>query len=120
MAMPLPRAMLSEMAVMQRTYAVTWQEANASLRSGKLALRAGGLSLDGSGNGSGAGALLVPYEDVQAVRFASGPERLARRPTLVLARRSRSTLRIASVAHPGIMAEVAERLAFVIRPEVSG
>jgi hypothetical protein len=108
------------MAVVQRSYAVSWQEADASVRSGKLELGGGGLGLDGSGDGSGAGALLVPYGDVLAMRFASGPERLDLRPTLVLDRRSRPTLRIASVVQPGIMYEVAEELATVIRWEDAG
>ena len=106
------------MAVVQSTYAVSWQEAEASLRSGKLEMRAAELRLDGPGNGSSSDMLLVRYEDVVAIRFASGPERLDRRPTLVLDQRSRSVLKIASVAQPGIMAEVAEQLAGVIGPGV--
>ncbi len=48
---------------MHRTYAVTWQEPGAPRNSGKLELRATGLSLEGSNNGSGISALLVPYEE---------------------------------------------------------
>jgi hypothetical protein len=120
MAQVLLWPMLFRMAVVQPTYAVSWQEADASLRSGKLEMRAAELSLDGPGNGSGSGVLLVRYEDVLAIRFAPGPGRLDRRPTLVLDRRSQSALRIASVAQPGIMAEVAEQLAAVIRSGVAG
>jgi len=96
---------------MHRTYAVTWQEHESLRLSGKLELRAGGLSLEGSNNGSGVVGILVPYEDLVALRFAPGRERLDGRPTLVLDRRETGSLRVASVAAPGIISEVAEQLA---------
>jgi hypothetical protein len=96
---------------MHRTYAVTWQEPEAERRSGKLELRASGLSLEGSRNGSGPVSLLLPYEELTGLRLAPGDERLDRRPTLVLDRRGSGPLRLASVAAPGIISEVAEELA---------
>jgi hypothetical protein len=45
------------------------------------------------------------------LRLATNGERLDRRPTLVLDRRDNGQLRVASVAAPGIISEVAEKLA---------
>lgn len=98
-------------ARMHRTYAVTWQEPGSVPYSGKLELRACGLSLEGSNNGSGTSSLLIPYEELLGMRLASGHERLDGRPTLVLDRRGRGSLRVASVVAPGIISEVAEALA---------
>jgi hypothetical protein len=94
---------------MHRTYAVTWQDSQAPAHSGKLELRDTGLSLEGV-NGSGPAELLVPYETLVGMRAALGHERLAGRPTLILDRYE-GALRIASVAAPGIISEVAEELA---------
>ena len=91
-------------------YAVTWADRDTPPRSGKLELRAAGLSLEGSNNGSGPVALLVPYEELAGLRLASSHERLAGRPTLMLDRRGCSSLRVASVASPGVISEVAEQL----------
>ncbi len=96
---------------MHRTYAVTWQEPELPPYSGKLELRAAGLSLEGSNNGSGISALLVPYPEVSGIRLAPCHERLDGRPTLALDRRSRGTIRVASVVAPGIISEIAEELA---------
>lgn len=96
---------------MQRSYAVTWQEPESERLSGKLELRATGLSLEGSRNGSGPVAVVHPYEELTGLRLASSGERLDGRPTLVLDRRGRGPLHVASVAAPGIISEVAEELA---------
>ena len=96
---------------MHRTYAVTWQEREAARRSGKLELRLEALSLEGTKNGADTIALVVPYSDVIGLRMASGAERLDGRPTLVLDRWGDGSLRVASVAAPGIVSEVAEELA---------
>jgi hypothetical protein len=95
---------------MRRTYAVTWVEPDIPAHSGKLELRASGLSLEGAQSGSSPVAILVPYEEIAGLRLGSSQERLGGRPTLVLDRRSRSTLRISSVAASGIISEVAEQL----------
>jgi hypothetical protein len=95
---------------MHRTYAVTWQEPHSAPHSGKLELRVTGLSLEGSNNGSGIAALLIPYEEVVGMRLAPGRERLDGRPTLELDRRGHGTLRVASVVAPGIISEIAEGL----------
>jgi hypothetical protein len=97
-------------AHMHRTYAVTWQEPHSAPHSGKLELRATGLSLEGSNNGSGSAALLIPYEELVGMQLAPGHERLDGRPTLLLDRRGLGTLRVASVVAPGIISEIAEGL----------
>jgi hypothetical protein len=96
---------------MHRTYAVTWREGQAPPHSGKLELRVEALSLEGTTNGSGTQALLVAYADMVGLRMAAAPERLDGRPTLVLELKDAESLRVASVAAPGIVSEVAEELA---------
>jgi hypothetical protein len=103
----VPRAILASMS---RSYAISWQEANESLHSGKLELRASGLTLDG-GNGAGPASILIPYGDLVGLKFAPGHERLAGRPTLVLGRRGGDDIRIASVGSAGVISEVAEQMA---------
>ena len=96
------------LAHMQRSYAVTWKEADGLPHSGKLELRLRGVSLEGA-NGNGALSVLIPYDELLGLRIASAAERLAGRPTLVLDRR-RGTLRIASIDAPGIIHEVREQV----------
>jgi hypothetical protein len=104
------RERMLQAARMHRTYAVTWQEAHCAPHSGKLELRATGLSLEGSNNGSGSAALLIPYEEVVGMRLAASRERLDGRPTLELERRGYGTLRVASVVASGSISEMAEGL----------
>ena len=94
---------------MHRSYAVTWQE-SGSPHSGKLELRATGLSLEGQ-NGVGAVSTLVPYGDIENLKAAPRAERLSGRPTLVLSRRGGDKIQIAGVGAPGILSEVAEQVA---------
>jgi hypothetical protein len=96
---------------MRISYAVTWQEPDAEPRSGRLELKPRGLGFEGS-NGSGSAIEELGYDQVSAVRIARTPDdRLSGRPTLVLERRTGGPIRIASVAQPGIISELAEHLA---------
>ncbi|MBA3716831.1 MAG: hypothetical protein H0W87_01205 [Actinobacteria bacterium] len=95
---------------MHRTYAVTWQEPLRAPLSGKLELRATGLSLEGSNSTSGSAALLIPYEEFAGMRLAPWGDRLDGRPTLALDRLGRGTLRVASIVAPGVISEIAEGL----------
>jgi hypothetical protein len=96
---------------MSTSYAVTWQMADEASHSGRLELQPRALVFEGT-NGDGAGSETIPYGDVARVRIARSPEdRLSGRQTLVLERRSGDRIRIASVGHPGIITELAERLA---------
>lgn len=96
---------------MRASYAITWQESGAKPRSGRLELKPRGLGFEGS-NGNGATIEEVDYGELSAVRIARTPgDRLAGRPTLVLERRAGSPIRIAGVAQPGIISELAEHLA---------
>jgi hypothetical protein len=96
---------------MRASYAITWQESGAKPRSGRLELKPRGLGFEGS-NGNGATIEEVDYGELSAVRIARTPgDRLAGRPTLVLERRAGGPIRIAGVAQPGIISELAEHLA---------
>jgi hypothetical protein len=94
---------------MRRTYAVTWQEPETASHSGKLEFLSHGLSLEGS-NGDGPLSVLVPYDELLGMQIAPVRERLDGRPTLVL-ERATGRLRIASVVQPGVVSELAERVA---------
>jgi len=74
------------LAKMQRSYAVTWKEADGLPHSGKLELPLRGVSLEGT-NGGAPLSVLIPYGELLGLRMASPAERLAGRPTLVLDRR---------------------------------
>jgi hypothetical protein len=94
---------------MRITYAVTWQESDGPSTSGRLELAAGAVRLDG-GNGSGPISVEIPYGELRGYRTATPGERLDDRPTIVVELPAGRTLRIASVAQPGIVGELADRL----------
>jgi hypothetical protein len=96
---------------MRVSYAITWQGPEDESRSGRLELNPRSLGFEGS-NGNGSSIEEVAYDDLSAVRIARTPgDRLSGRPTLVLERRAGGPIRIASVAQPGIISELAEHLA---------
>ena len=93
------------------TYAVSWEEPDGAAGSGRLELRHRALVLHGQ-NGVGAVTHAFPYADMTTVRVGRGEgERLSDRPTLVVDLASGGSLRVAGVAQPGIVAELATRLA---------
>ena len=95
---------------MQITYAVSWEEPGGVRHSGRLELRPEGLSFNGQ-NGSGPVTRLVQYGEIRGFRLArSTGERLQDRPTLVLELDEGERLKVASVAQPGIVTELADRL----------
>jgi hypothetical protein len=92
------------------TYAVSWQEEDGHVYSGKLEVRPTELVLDGA-DGGAAKANVVPLEDLVGLRVGrTGEERLGGRPTLVL-QFPHGSIKIASVVQPGIVSELAERIA---------
>lgn len=96
---------------MRVSYAISWQEAKAEPRSGRLELMPRALAFEGL-NGKGSTTEEVLYSDLSAVRIARGSgDRLSDRPTLVLERNTGGPIRIASVVQPGILSELAEQLA---------
>ncbi|MEP6910262.1 MAG: hypothetical protein ABI896_07520 [Actinomycetota bacterium] len=100
---------------MQTSYAVTWQEGAGPIRHGKLELRPRGLRLEGSDT-QGPQMQDVAYEDLTDTHVTRDPSaRLSGRPTLVVDRGSPVTFRIAGVAQPGIISELAENLAALRR-----
>ena len=95
---------------MQVTYAVSWVEPDGSTGAGRLELAAQALVLHGQ-NGHGEVSHSFPYRDLAEIRIARGSgERLGNRPTLVVDLVGGGELRIAGVAQPGIVAELATRL----------
>jgi len=95
---------------MHRTYAVTWEEPGLPRHAGKLEFREHELSLEGRNNGSGPVTVLVPYEQIAELRLAPSGQRLDGRPTLVLELGARGPLRLASIAAPGSLSEIADEL----------
>lgn len=96
---------------MKASYAVTWQEGAGPVRHGKLELRRGSLVLEGSNCSGPPQRRAIAYRDVTSAQLTRVPtERLSGRPTLVVDRCGATSLRIAGVAQPGIISELAESL----------
>jgi hypothetical protein len=97
------------------TYAVTWEQENWTEGTGRLELGEAGISLEGRHEGRSVHHR-VRYGAIQSFRLARvNGDRLRSRPTLVLDLDDGGTLRIASLAQPGIVSEIADRLA-TVRP----
>ena len=102
---------------MSTSYAVTWQDGEQLSHSGRLELLPGALALEGSG-ANGATSETIEFGDLVEVRVGRArADRLSGRQTLVLERRGRAPVRIASVVQPGIITELAEHLASRLREE---
>jgi hypothetical protein len=100
------------------SYAVTWQQGDDLLRSGRLDLHGDGLAFEGSGDNGVASELSVDFSDLLDVRIGRSPaDKIAGRQTLVLERRAAAPIRIASVVQPGIVSELAEHLGSHLREE---
>ena len=103
---------------MQASYAVTWQDGVGPIRHGKLELRPGALVLEGSNCSGPPQKQAIPYDNVTSAQLTRvSSERLGGRPTLVVARRGATSLRIAGVAQPGIISELAESLTVLRQSE---
>jgi hypothetical protein len=96
---------------MKASYAVTWQQGAEPIQRGKLQLGPVALVLEGS-DGAGPQGRRIAYDEMTSVHVVRTPsERLSGRQTLVVDdRRSVTSLRIAGVAQPGIISELAENL----------
>jgi hypothetical protein len=96
---------------MSATYAVSWQEPSGFLGSGRLELGGDALILEGQ-NGSSEVRRAFPYRNMSGLRVARGSgERLHGRPTLIVELDTGNPLRIAGVGQPGLVSELADRLA---------
>ena len=96
----------------RRTYGVVWRVGNRPLARGKLELLPDSLRLEGMA-GSRPATREIAYDHLSAIRIGrSALERIDGRPSLVLTPSAgHDVVSIASVAQPGIVAEIAERLA---------
>lgn len=95
---------------MRVTYAVSWEEPDGSPGSGRLELGTDALLLEGR-NGGSAVKRAFPYRNMSGLRVArAGDERIQGRPTLIVNLVGGRSLRIAGVAQPGIVSELASRL----------
>jgi hypothetical protein len=101
---------IDHLGMRDATYAVSWKQEDGSEGTGRLELGPDGLSLEGRNEGLPV-RFQVPCGEVKSFRLArANGERLRGRPTLVLELAGGETLRIASLAQPGIVSEVADRL----------
>jgi hypothetical protein len=94
------------------SYAVLWSEPEQPVRAGKLELEPNALRFEGTrGTRSSRHVHRIFYEDIESVHVGrSGRERLAGRPSLVVAVAVGGPLRIGSVQGAGILSELAEQL----------
>ncbi len=96
---------------MRATYAVVWSEGSEPTASGRLEVRARSVTFTGAGEGR-AVERVVPLESLRAIRVGRAPgDRLDGRCTLVLEPLNGAVIRVASVAQPGIVSELAQRIA---------
>lgn len=95
----------------QGSYAVTWDDGRGFAGPGKLELRGEGLRLESGRRDGHLRVLALRYDGVSAVRMAYGRERLRRCPTLVLERRGKDPVLIASISGVGSLSELSDVLA---------
>jgi hypothetical protein len=92
------------------TYAVVWREGDDPVGSGRLEVRPRDVVLDGAVGGRPV-LRMIPLAGLQSIRVGRTREdRLSDRPSLVLEPRVGPVIRVASVAQPGIVSELAKRL----------
>jgi hypothetical protein len=104
--------MIRGMAV---NYAVTWEEPDGSRLSGRLELGPDLLRLEGHSGGLQV-ERGIRYPDITGYRMARGTgERLHGRPTLIVDLVAGASVKVASVAKSGIVAELASRLSVLRR-----
>lgn len=100
-------------AGVRRSYGVVWREGDLPVARGKLELLPTSLRLEGLA-GERAVEREIRYDELSAVRVGrSSEDRLGGRRSLVLEPLSGARITVASVAQPGVVAELAERLAAV-------
>lgn len=109
MAQRADRTMLRRMNL---SYGVVWRKGRLlPLATGKLELLPRALKLEGR-SGSLPVEYEVAYDDLASVHVGREPtERIDGRPSLVIEPRGAAPLLIASVSEPGVVGELAERLA---------
>jgi hypothetical protein len=98
-------------AGVKASYAVTWCDANRRPATGRLELGTHAIELEGTAGGETVRDE-IPYRELASVAVGRGSrDRIAGRQVLVLERAGREPVRVAAVAQPGIVSELAERLA---------
>lgn len=96
---------------MHTSYGVVWRQGAQPLARGKLELYSRGLMLDGL-SGSNRVTEEIGYDELVGVRVGrSSGERLNGHTTLVLDLAAGDAISLAAVAQPGVIGELAERLA---------
>jgi hypothetical protein len=96
---------------MRTSYGVVWRDGAKPLARGKLELLSHALRLDGLTDSTPV-TREIAYEELAAVRIGrTGSDRLNGHPSLVLEPREGASISLASVAQPGVLAELAEQLA---------
>jgi hypothetical protein len=97
------------------SYAVVWSEGDGPTVSGRLELHPRSVVLDGAVESKPV-VRTIPFNSLTSISVGHAPEdRLADQPSLVLERRDGPTVRVTSVAQPGIVSELARQ---VIRLQV--
>jgi len=92
---------------MQKSYGVVWREGEHPVSAGKLELLPRGLRLEGRNS-----LREIPYGGLAEVRVGrTTAERLNGRPSVVLERRTGEPVTIGTVAQPGLVGEIVERVA---------
>jgi len=107
-------AVRGDLPSVSATYAVAWRDEGRRVYAGRLELGPDGLVLEG---GSGAGSVTerLGYDQVAGVRRArSISERVRDSSSLVLELVTGAAISIACVGQPGVLNEVADRIASAV------
>ena len=96
---------------MKTSYGVVWRIGEQQLARGKLELLPRVVRLDGIA-GEQRVLLEIPYDDLDGIHTGRArAERLNGHPTLVLEPADGDSISLAAVAQPGVIGELAQRLA---------
>jgi hypothetical protein len=104
---------------MRKTYGVVWRRGEAPVARGRLELEGSVLRLIGT-DGSELVTEEVRYEDLEGVHVGRRPdERIHGRLSLVLERPGREPISFTSIAEPGVIGELTDRITALQRSNAS-
>lgn len=104
---------------MRQTYGIVWRRNGSSVARGRLELEGSALRLVGT-DGRDVVTEEIRYEDLDGVRVGRrAEERIHGRPSLVLERPGREPVSFTSIAEPGVIGELTDRITALQRSNAS-
>ena len=104
---------------MRQTYGIVWRRDGGSVARGRLELEGSGLRLIGT-DGREVVTEEIRYADLDGVHVGRGTdERIRGRPSLVLERTGHEPISFTSIAEPGVIGELTDRITALQRSNAS-